>query len=223
MSQPKAVMSKPKTVKIQQNASANALLPMVGLAKARKGKISLSPDDVLILFKSRRNKTSRLEIHPRPPDGKLRVEERGTIILDGSLAENGGSFYTVDEDRMVCVGYQLGQITRTVGSGEFETVLEEVKDGNGKTLLQEIKREIPKVHVVDVVVWEGIDGVTTMVNEDDTSFKQIAMGHLQNWLKMLKQMMMFQGIGWIIVGIALIINALVLADAYDVKLPTFGK
>lgn len=215
---------KPKEVKIRQNASEQEWLSWFGLGKARKGRITMSPEDVLVVFKSKTRKTTRLEIHPRPQDDKLRFPGKGIVLLDPRFSENGGGVVTVDEDRMVHVGYELGQITRTVETDQYEDAEEQVADPKtGQVTIQSVRRPILRVEVVDVAVWEGVDGVQSMVNEEDTSFKQIAAGHLQTWLKMLKQMMTWTGIGLIMCSIALIFMTWVYADANNLELPKFGK
>lgn len=165
-------------------------------------KIVVPDGSMLVCFKQASQKKTWLEVWRQPEDGRLRHPDlKQTILLDGSLSENGGRFITIDADLGVQVGYSIGETSV------------EVQNPNGEKKLQ----------VVETREWVGIDGVKTWQNEQDLSFKQIALANVQDWLKLIKNMMTLNAIALIIVAIALIISSVTIGKAYDIHLPGLGK
>lgn len=173
-------------------------------------KIIVPDDCMLVEFRQRSMNKVWLEVWKQPEDGRLRHEGlKQTILLDGKLSDNGGRFVTIDADLGVQVGYQIGQMAHPIPAG-----VEEVESDG-----QVLSRKLQRLEVLETREWVGIDGVTTWLNEQDLSFKQIALANIQDWLKLIKNMMTLTGIALIIVAIALVICSIVIGQAYHVKLP----
>jgi len=144
----------------------------------------------------------------RPVDGIMRFKKsRQSIILDGSLADNGGSWFTLDMSKGIQVGYRLGAVMVPVPVKDEHGNTEKIpgETGGGKDALPAVDHEV--LETVEVREWVGIDGRKTYENENDLSYRQAANANREDANEIYKRV----GIFALIIFAGLIVAVVVLA------------